>query len=121
MSYRLFGLILCLYYWCLVSYRNPIRVCTLQVDYYVLMVLSVPFNKCVCVCRYVCTHTQIHTYIHIFIHMCMHAYIYINIFIIHETVMYCNPPIHNFTGHRKNFTDPKQTNTLTYYVFIQRQ
>jgi hypothetical protein len=29
----------------------------------------------------------------------------------HETKICCNPPIHSFTGDRKNLTDPQQTNT----------
>jgi hypothetical protein len=31
-----------------------------------------------------------------------------------------DPPIHNFTGQRKNLTDPKQTNNYAAYVFLRK-
>jgi len=30
-----------------------------------------------------------------------------------------NPPVHDFTGHAKHLTDPRQANTWACYVFMQ--
>lgn len=39
--------------------------------------------------------------------------------ITHETATCHDPLIHNFTGDRKNFTDPQQTNTQAMFLWTQ--
>jgi hypothetical protein len=37
----------------------------------------------------------------------------------HATTICRHPPTHNFTGERKNFTDPQQTNNSACYIFTK--